>query len=125
MKRLVVNIGLLFIATILLSTIGVFGLLYTVAYTILNYNIKGFITYWSNLLYQINVGIDQIGNVLLAKFLNNFALIYADSYPFGKVDMTISHVLAVNQFNNNVTSLGKWIIEVLEYLDPGHMKKSL
>ena len=125
MKRLFINICLLFIAIFLLSTIGAFGLLYTIVYTIFNYTFKSFITYWGNLLYQINVGIDQIGNVLLAKFLNNFALLRSGEYPFGKVDMTISHVLAVNQLNNNITSLGRYIIRVLEYIDPGHMNKSL
>jgi hypothetical protein len=125
MKRLIVNIILFFVAIFLLSTVGVFGLLYTALFTLINYRFKSFITYWGNLLYQINVGIDQIGNVLLGKFLNNFALIRSGEYPFGKADMTISHVLAVNQLNNNVTSLGRWIINVLERLDPGHMKKSL
>jgi hypothetical protein len=125
MRRLLVNIVLFFTAVLLLSTVGVVGLMYAAIDSVIGNTIKSIIKYWSDLIYQINVGIDQIGNVLLASFLNDFSLIDSELYPFGKVDMTISHVLAVNQKNNNVKGFGLWLIGVLEWLDPGHMERSL
>lgn len=125
MKRLLVNIALFFTANILLFTIGVIGLAYAAAISLLGRKGKTVIKYWSDLIYQVNVGIDQIGNVLLASFLNDTSLVDSNIYPFGKVRMTISHVLAVNQGMGNVRGFGLWLIDVLEWLDPGHMERSL
>jgi hypothetical protein len=124
MKRLIVNVFLFVVAILLLITLGSFGILYTVLYSVKNIKNVAFLNYWADLLYQINVGIDQIGNVLLARFLNNFAIINND-YPFGKVNMTISHVLAVNYKNNNIAPLGLFIILILECIDTGHIEKSI
>jgi hypothetical protein len=125
MRRLLVNLVILSTALLLLSTIGVFGIIYTAISTTIKYSFTKFIKYWSDLIYQVNVGIDQIGNVLLAKFLNEFAITNITNYPFGKVNMTISHVLAVNYYNNNLKKLGLRLVNLLEWLDPGHTNKSL
>ena len=122
MKKLIKNIILFFIAIILLTTLGSFGLLYTIISSIWNFKNLSVLRYWSDLLYTINVGIDKIGNVLLGDFLNRFAVNNAN-YKFGDIDDTISKALAKNL--NNLTSLGKFIVNVLELIDPGHMKKSL
>ncbi len=74
------------------------------------------------MIYTINVGIDKIGNVLLGAFLNQFAIKKTD-YKFGDIDDTISKALAKNL--DNLTPLGKFIVDILESIDPGHMKKSL
>lgn len=112
-------------AIFLLSTIGLYGLLYAFVHTLFNFRKGGYTKYWGNLLYQINVGIDMIGNVLLGKFLNHHAICNQNIYPFGNVNHTISHVLAVNQKHDNVTRFGNWIIDILEWIDPGHMEASL
>jgi hypothetical protein len=125
MKRLIVNIILFFVAVVLLSTIGVFGLVYAVFYTAKNSTKVSFLKYWIDLIYTINIGIDQIGNVLLSTFLNNCTLIDKSRYEYGNVDNTISHVLAVNYFGNNLTWFGNWIVNILETIDKGHMQKSL
>ena len=124
MNKLLKNIVLLFVAIFLLFTIGIYGLVYSFFKSILTFSKANFIGYWADLLYQINVGIDMIGNVMLGKFLNHHAIINP-GYDFGKVKHTISHVLAVNQKNNNLTEFGKWIVNILEWIDPGHMEKSL
>lgn len=73
-------------------------------------------------MYTINVGIDKIGNVLLAAFLNKFA-IKEPKYRFGNINDTISEALAKNL--DNLTPLGQFIVDVLEWIDPGHMEKSI
>lgn len=122
MKRLVHNIILFFVAIILLVTIGTFGLIYTIFWSLYNANKISFFKYWADLMYTINVGIDKIGNVLLAAFLNRFA-IKRPKYKFGNINDTISEALAKNL--DNLTSLGQFIVDVLEWIDPGHMEKSL
>lgn len=124
MKRLIKNIILFIAAVFLLITIGGFGLVYTLFWSIINFKVISFFKYWADLVYTINVGIDKIGNVLLAAFLNRFA-VKTDFYKFGNIDDTISYALALNLKENNLTRLGIFIVNVLEYIDPGHMEKSL
>ena len=126
MSKILKNILLFFVAIFLLSTIGVYGLIYAFVYSIFNIKKSSFGEYWGNLLYQINVGIDMIGNVMLGKFLNHHAIQDKTIYPFGNVNYTISHVLAVNKLkHDNTTRFGDWIIDILERIDPGHMEISL
>lgn len=122
MKKLIKNIILFFVATSLLLTVGLFGLTYTLFWSIFNFTNKSFIKYWSNLIYTINVGIDKIGNVLLGEFMNKFAVTEL-KYPFGKINDTISYALAMNL--NHLSPLGKFIANILESIDPGHMQDSL
>lgn len=122
MKRLINNAIIFFVAIVLLATIGTFGLIYTVFWSIFNIRKISFLKYWADLIYTINVGIDKIGNVLLAAFLNKFAIV-EPVYKFGNINDTISEALAKNL--DNLTPFGKWIVDILEWIDPGHMKKSI
>jgi hypothetical protein len=122
MKRLINNIIVFIVAMFLLFTVGTFGLIYTIVWSIFNSSKISFFKYWADLMYTINVGIDKIGNVLLAAFLNKFAIV-EPIYKFGDINDTISEALAKNL--NNLTKLGKFIVDVLEWIDPGHMQKSL
>lgn len=121
MKRLINNAIIFIVAIALLATVGTFGLIYTVFWSILNIRKISFLKYWADLIYTINVGIDKIGNVLLAAFLNKFAIV-EPVYKFGNINDTISEALAKNL--DNLTPFGKWIVNVLEWIDPGHMEKS-
>lgn len=122
MKRLIKNIILFFVAIILLLTLGSFGTIYTIISSICNFKNLSVLKYWSDIVYTINVGIDKIGNVLLGDFMNKFA-VHEPVYKFGNINDTISKALAKNL--NNLTSLGKFIVSILELIDPGHMEKSL
>lgn len=90
--------------------------------SIIVFDYKSFLKYWGNLLYQVNIGIDQIGNVLLGEFLNNY-LVTSPIHKFGDVDETISYVLGKNE--KVLTKLGRLIYNILEFLDPGHMEKAI
>lgn len=122
MKRFVVNIILLIVALILLATIGLYGAIYMLLFSLWNIRTVSFFGYWGNVLYAINVAIDRIGNVLLGEFLNKYAVIWV-AYPFGNVNDTISYALARNI--DNLSGLGELIVSILEVIDPGHMEKSL
>lgn len=122
MRRLISNIVLFFVAISLLFTVGTFGLVYTIFWSFYNSSKISFFKYWGDLMYTINVGIDKIGNVLLAAFLNKFATI-KPQYKFGNINDTISEALAKNL--DNLAPLGQFIVDVLEWIDPGHMEKSM
>lgn len=125
MKRIFLNSSLFVVALLLLATIGLYGAVYAFFYTILRFPKYSFLNFWADTIYAINIGIDQIGNVLLAVFLNRFCLYNPYFYPFGKVKQTISHVLAVNYFESNLTSFGLFIIKILLFFDPVHLNKSI
>lgn len=122
MKRLINNIILFFVAIALLLSVGAFGIIYTFFWSIFNYTKASFLKYWADLLYTLNVGIDKIGNVLLGAFMNRFA-VNELKYPFGKIHDTISYALAMNI--GYLSPLGRFIVNILEWIDPGHMEESI
>jgi len=125
-RRFFINIIILVVALFLLVTVGTIGLVYTFFNGIINIKKADPLLYFGNILYSINVGIDKIGNVILGSFMNRFA-IYKDQSQtkFGNINHTISYVLAKNMDPNTLRPLGTFLINVLEFLDPGHMEKSL
>jgi 8-oxo-dGTP diphosphatase len=71
-------------------------------------------------LYNIAVGIDQLGNVVCAK-LFNLTLIYPSSlYKFGNEDETISSVLGKNKRVNTLTFVGRLLDMLLDAIDRDH-----
>lgn len=126
MRRLFVNIVIFVVAILLLGTVGVFGFVWSFLSSLFQIRKTNFFIYWGDVIFAVNVGIDKIGNVLLGSFLNTTSIYDKDKVqPFGTVHFTISQVLALNERVNNVTGFGKWIIGLLEFLDPGHMKGSI
>lgn len=125
MKNLIVNIILFFVAILLLSTIGLFGLVFSIFWSARNFTKVSFLKYWTDTMYSINMGIDRIGCVVLGPCLNSWVLINKVYYPFGSVTDTISRVLAINYFANNITPFGKKLVWILEKIDKDHMNKSL
>jgi hypothetical protein len=122
MKRLIKNIILFFIAIILLSSVGLLGLIYTFIWSIFNFKNTKFYKYWSDFMYTLNVAIDKIGNILLGAFMNKFA-VKELQYSFGNLNDTISYALAKNL--GHLSPFGQSIVNILEYIDPGHMQNSL
>jgi hypothetical protein len=122
MKRLIKNLILLDVAVTLLLTVGVFGIIYTLFWSIRNFTKTSFFKYWSDLVYTINIGIDKLGNVMLGAFMNRFAVTELQ-YPFGRLEDTISYALAMNI--GYLSPLGEFIVTILEAIDPGHMQDAI
>lgn len=78
----------------------------------------------NNYLYNICIGLDQLGNVVCAT-LFNWALIKKDSPSFGNPDETISSVIGKNKVKNNLTILGKLLDLFLDLLDKNHTINSI
>ena len=82
----------------------------------------------SDFFYSLALGIDKVGNVVLQVPLNAFAILShksLKSYRFGNINDTISYALAKNWRADNLTRLGLLLVNLLEWLDEGHMDKSL
>jgi len=82
----------------------------------------------SDFFYSLALGIDKVGNVVLQVLLNKFAIVSQKSlksYRFGNINDTISYALAKNWKVGNLTRLGWLLVNLLEWLDEGHMEKSL
>lgn len=120
MKRLLTNLGLIILGLLLLSTVGVAGVLFNLIYGIIKWNKQTTITYWANVFRELALGIDRIGCVLLGTFLTK-TMIKTEDIPFGKIDHTISHVLALNYQADNLTKEGKALVWLLELVDEGHI----
>jgi hypothetical protein len=109
------NTFLIFIATILLLTIGVFGFIYQIVSSLKNGIDLNFY------LIRIAVSLDQFGNVLCGGLLD--LLFIKKGIAFGDEDDTISEV--ISQQKNNLTWLGSFIAFLLEKIDKGHLKRAL
>ena len=71
----------------------------------------------------IALSIDQLGNVVLSNLFDDI-LIKNGGYPFGNEDETISRVLGMNKRLDTLTKLGKWLADVLNWIDPDHVEKA-
>lgn len=109
--KTITNILLIVLASILLMTVGVFGVIYQM---ISNYKKK---YYFMN----IAVSLDQLGNVLCGALFD--MVLIKKGTAFGNVDDTISEVLAKEK--GNLTLLGSSIATLLDKIDRGHLLKSV
>lgn len=78
----------------------------------------------NNYLYNICIGLDQLGNVVCATMFN-LTLIKAGSSKFGNPDETISSVIGKAKLSNRLTFVGKALDWFLNLLDNNHSIKSI
>lgn len=64
--------------------------------------------------------IDVFGCVVLQVPLNWLFLSKNSKHKFGSKYETISYVLGKNQINTTLTKVGKGLVAILNFLDPGH-----
>jgi hypothetical protein len=71
-------------------------------------------------LFNIALGIDQLGNIVCAK-LFDLTLIYQSSiHKFGNEDETISSVVGKNKQSKTLTLVGQLLNKLLDLLDKNH-----
>ncbi len=76
-------------------------------------------------LFNIALGIDQLGNIICSK-LFNLTLIYPSSiYKFGNEDETISSVIGKNKKTNTLTFAGRLLDWLLDIIDKNHSIKAI
>jgi len=75
-------------------------------------------------LFRIAKSIDQLGNVVCEHLLN-VTMIKKNGYKFGFEDVTISHVLGVNEKTNTLSGAGKILAWLLNTIDKDHNQKAI
>ena len=75
-------------------------------------------------LFTIAKSIDQLGNVV-CEHLFNVTLIKKNGYKFGNEDVTISHVLGMNEKTNSLSFAGKMLAWLLNTIDKDHNQKAI
>lgn len=117
MKKLAISITILTVAVILSAIFMPIGFIYSFFLSIYKRNLK----YFAKVLDKINVSIDQLGNVVCGDLFNVWFT--KKGRNFGLEDDTVSEVLAKNQDNLRLT--GKLVSNILEKIEPNHLKKAL
>lgn len=118
MKKLLIAI-IVFIVAVFLSVIFIpFGIVYGITYRVIYKRDFGYI---SEVLMSISVALDKMDNMICGDFLNQTFVKQGE--PFGDGDLTVSETMAKNK--SVFTSIGAFIARVLEFIDPGHLQKSL
>ncbi len=74
-------------------------------------------------LHQIAILIDQAGNVIFGSLFNDI-FIKKDGYKFGDRRETVSKVLGVNKRISRLSKAGKWLADVLNWIDENHVEKA-
>lgn len=75
-------------------------------------------------LFRIAKSIDQLGNVVCEHLLN-VTMIKKNGYKFGNEDVTISHVLGMNEKTDTLSFAGKILAWLLNTIDKDHNQKAI
>lgn len=75
-------------------------------------------------LFRMAKSIDQLGNVV-CEHLFNVTLIKKNGYKFGNEDVTISHVLGMNEKTDSLSFAGKMLAWLLNTIDKDHNQKAI
>jgi hypothetical protein len=110
------GILLTIIAIIISAVLVPIGMLYGIIKHLLGINKKAL-----NIALWIDIG----GNVLCAELFNDLLIKNSDINPFGSPYQTISEVLGINNQLLNLTKTGQGLTNLLHYLDPYHVEKSI
>ncbi len=78
----------------------------------------------SKYLFNLAFAIDKLGNALLGVMMNDI-LKKKGGLSFGNYDQTISYALGRNQQLETLTSLGKMVAGVLDWIDKDHCAKAV
>ena len=121
--KLINNLLLAIVATILSIIIIPLALLYALFYTWKSRN--NVLEFIENILLKYSIGLDQIGNSTCYIFLNNVIIKDDTIYSFGNIDETISSVIGKNKLQGNLTICGRILDYILNLIDNNHSIKSI
>jgi hypothetical protein len=119
-KNPLIGVLLLLISIVLLLTTGLLGFAFGFLQQLFAKGLKGIGEY----ALKIAISIDQLGNVIMQHLLN-LIWIKRGGYKFGNRDETISSALGKNKQLDTLTSFGKAIDKLLDFIDPNHSLNSI
>jgi hypothetical protein len=136
---------LFIISVILTSLFFAVSLVFNPIYYIITFKWKTGVKQLNNYFKRLAISIDQFGNGATSEILNKILLKRSSEefipsyklnqefiderdifgFPFGDMDLTVSYVIGVNKYLNNLTLIGKLIERILNLLDRNHVEKAL
>ncbi len=108
------------ISIVLLLFTGPLGFIYGIFHQLFTKGLSGF----GDFLLKIAISIDQLGNVLMQHLFNTL-WITKKGYKFGNRDETISSAIGKNKQQNTLTSFGKFIDKILDFIGQNHSLDSI
>ncbi len=112
------------IALILLSVFTPLAIIYSAIKFAINRNLKGWYELNDKYNFNIALGLDRLGNVIFQELFNDIFITRNATVIFGTKGETVSYVLSESYFGNTLTRAGKVLVNILEWLDEGHMENS-
>ena len=107
----------LFILSIIIGCIIIpFGIIYGFIKNLLGISKKSL-----NMALWVDIG----GNVMCSELFNDLLIQNITINPFGNPRQTISEVLGINNQLLNITKTGQVLVNILNYLDPYHVEKTI
>ena len=123
-RNIIKELLLLVLALFLLLILGIPGFFYSFIKMIVTFHWKEAMYRMAQIIRRVTVAIDEVGNVLIAEFMNDFA-ITKDGYLFGDSEETISSCLGRNQRDQKLRKFGIMVVTILNVFDDNHSIKSI
>ncbi len=108
------------ISIVLLAITGPLGFIYGIFHQLFTKGLNGL----GDFLLKIAISIDQLGNVLMQHLFNTL-WITKEGYKFGNRDETISSAIGKNKQLNTLTTFGKIIDKILDFIEQNHSLDSI
>jgi hypothetical protein len=139
---------LFLISLILTSVFFAVSLVFNPIYYLLSFKWKSGLKHLDSYFRRLAVSIDQFGNGATSEILNKALLKREEKYlpspytfqkkpkesvplldifslPFGNMDLTVSYVIGVNKYLNNLSRTGRAIERLLNLIEKEHVEKAL
>jgi hypothetical protein len=119
------GIVLFLVAVVIKWVLFPFAVLYNVVNVVWNYPLKMWYKCLERDAYRAAYSIDQQGNTMYHRMLNDFFIKRTSADKFGNPDETISSVLGKNKLTDSLTGMGILLANILDALDKNHVTKSI
>jgi hypothetical protein len=136
---------ILFITALILTSISfLISIVFTPIAYLISFKWKSGIKALNRYFLTLAISIDQFGNGATKEVLNRILIKRSSvknsetqnldqpesikslpSMDFGDIDLTVSYVIGVNKYRDNLTLFGKLVERLLHLIDPNHVEKAL
>ena len=124
LSKLFISFFLYILANIIFAILSVLGFVWTIIKLFYKVDLKTAIKGLSDYFFTMALSVNQSGAVAFKGLLND-ALIKGKGLPFGDEDKQISEVLGWNERYFELTKTGKYLVSILNKLDPKHCENTL
>lgn len=122
--KLLGNLLLFIVSITLLTALTGIGMIYGTICAFWKRQFKTGINSISIKLLRLATTIDLLGAIVCYELMNDALITKSSARPFGPTGITISETLGHNQITETLTGTGKWLVSVLDFIEPNHCLKA-